>query len=194
LPSTKGYRLHYTLGEYLLDLVQNSIEADAQLISLEIVEEQSTTGGTTIRVVLQDDGKGMDRDVLARVLDPFYTDGVKHPGRSVGLGLPFLKQMVESVDGTFHIESVPAEGTRLEFSYPGEHVDAPPKDGISDSLQRLFCFDGDYELHVVRRGFDSGYILQRSELKDVLGDLETVGSQSLLAEYISSQEESLDTQ
>jgi len=73
-------------------------------------------------------------------------------------------------------------------------VDAPPKDGISDSLQRLFCFDGDYELHVVRRRFDSGYILQRSELKDVLGDLETVGSQSLLAEYISSQEESLDTQ
>jgi hypothetical protein len=148
----------------------------------------------TTAVVLKDNGKGMDRTTLNRALDPFYTDGVKHPGRRVGLGLPFLRHMVESVGGSFNLESVPGEGTVVKFSFPSDHLDAPPSDGMAEVLQRLFCFDGDYELNVVRRRMDAGYTLHRSELRDVLGDLDTVGSQSLLAEFIGSQEESLESQ
>ncbi len=175
-------------------MVQNSIEAGAAAIDLEITEKRNGTGEVTTHVVLQDNGKGMDEDTLNRALDPFYTDGVKHPGRTVGLGLPFLRQMVESVDGSFSIESAPGKGTRLEFSYPSEHLDAPPSAAMAEILQRLFCFDGEYELNVVRRRMDAGYTLQRSELKDVLGDLDTVGSQALLAEFIGSQEENLESQ
>ncbi|MDA3951926.1 MAG: ATP-binding protein [Spirochaeta sp.] len=179
--------MHYTLAEYLLDLVQNSIEADAGTIDLQIDE-----GDGAVRVVLQDDGCGMDEDTLARALDPFFTDGAKHPGRAVGLGLPFLRQMVESIDGSFDIASNRGVGTRIEFVLPTEHIDAPPVGSLSGVLQQLFCFTGEYELNVVRNRDGDGYELQRSALRDALGELDTAGSQSLLAEYISSQEESLE--
>ena len=185
--NTGRRNLHYTLAEYLLDLVQNSIEANARTVDLQINERDGA-----IRIVLQDDGCGMDEDTLARALDPFFTDGVKHPGRSVGLGLPFLRQMVESINGSFNIASTPGAGTRLEFLLPTEHIDAPPVGSMSGVLQQLFCFAGEYELHVVRNRDGDGYELQRSALRDALGELDTAGSQSLLAEYISSQEESLE--
>jgi hypothetical protein len=167
--------------------VQNSIEARAGTIDLRIDERDGT-----VRVVLKDDGCGMDEATLARAVDPFYTDGVKHPGRTVGLGLPFLRQMVESIDGSFDIASTPNVGTRLEFVLPTEHIDAPPVGSLSGVLQQLFCFTGEYDLHVVRQRDGDGYELQRSALRDALGELDTAGSQSLLAEYISSQEESLE--
>lgn len=183
--------LHYTITEYLLDLVQNSIEAGSRTIELNI-DERKTTDEATITVTLSDDGKGMDGPTVQRALDPFFTDGEKHPGRSVGLGLPFVRQMVDAVDGTFEITSEPGKGTRIGLSFPADHIDAPPLGEIAEMVSRLCCFDGDYELTVHRRRNDSGYTLRRSELRDALGELETVGSQSLLAEYIGSQEESLE--
>jgi len=167
--------------------VQNSIEANARTIDLEIDESDGS-----VRIVLQDDGCGMDTDTLSRALDPFFTDGVKHPARSVGLGLPFLRQMVESTDGSFDIASTPGVGTRLEFQLPTEHIDAPPVGALSGVLQQLFCFAGEYELNVVRKRGGGSYELQRSALREALGELETAGSQTLLVEYISSQEESLE--
>jgi hypothetical protein len=48
----------------------------------------------------------MTAEELQRALDPFHTDGIKHPHRKVGLGLPFLVQTAEhaAVDGTLHLK------------------------------------------------------------------------------------------
>jgi len=167
--------------------VQNSVEASASQITLTLTEADGT-----IAVTLDDNGRGMDGETLRRALDPFYTDGVKHPGRAVGLGLPFLRQMLESIGGAFEITSTPGEGTRLEFSVPVEHIDAPPTGDLAGTFQRVLCFNGAYEMTVSRTRGTREYTIRRGELREALGELDTAGSQELLEDYIRSQEADLE--
>ncbi|MGL4368765.1 MAG: ATP-binding protein, partial [Spirochaetota bacterium] len=76
--------MHHSVCDFLLDIVQNSIEAGSGVITVDLVEKKGI-----LSVCVGDDGKGMDAETLSRVCDPFCTDGVKHEKRSIGLGLPF---------------------------------------------------------------------------------------------------------
>ena len=71
--------------DFTLDIAQNSIEAGAGVITVDIVER-----GDMLTICVGDNGKGMSSEILAKVQDPFYTDGQKHSARLVGLGIPFL--------------------------------------------------------------------------------------------------------
>ncbi|MDC7247604.1 MAG: sensor histidine kinase, partial [Sphaerochaetaceae bacterium] len=79
--------MHASLCDFLTDIVQNSIEAGSHLISIQIYQDEHAM---TFKVT--DDGRGMSEEQLRKALDPFYSDGVKHEHRKVGLGLPFLQQ------------------------------------------------------------------------------------------------------
>jgi len=104
--------MHICIDDYLLDIVQNSFEADSSQVEL-IVDQTEDRLNCTVR----DNGKGMDAEVRKRVLDPFYTDGKKHAKRKVGLGLPFLSQACEACEGTFALHSEVGVGTTVEFSF-----------------------------------------------------------------------------
>lgn len=183
--------MHGTLCDFLSDIVQNSIEADAKRIVITIAENQDTMAFS-----VQDDGKGMTGEVLRKAQDPFYTDGVKHKRRKVGLGIPFLMQTVESVGGGFSLSSTPGCGTRLEFSFSLGHIDCPPLGDLPATLMAVFGYPGDQEVCFERSletaaGGDS-YQVRKTEMLDVLGDLSQSGSLNLLREYLQSQETALD--
>lgn len=55
---------------YILDLVQNSIEAGASLVKIEIVEDLKEDLFT---ITIEDNGRGIPKDVIDKVTDPFYT-------------------------------------------------------------------------------------------------------------------------
>lgn len=171
----------------MLDVVQNSVEARSERIELTVTERDDV-----LELILVDNGVGMDRETLARAQDPFYTDGVKHPTRKVGLGLPFLRQLVEAVGGTFSIESAPGVGTSLRVAAPRSHWDLPPIGNLAVVFQQSLCFAGDYEMVIKRRRGGVDYSMRRSDLVDALGELDTAGSQALLKDYIESQEETLE--
>ena len=57
------------LSMHVLDIVQNSIKADAKLVKVDF--ERDGQGRLTLSV--EDDGCGMTADFLARVTDPFTT-------------------------------------------------------------------------------------------------------------------------
>ncbi len=163
------------------------MEARSSTIRLYLEET-----GDRLTVRLEDNGVGMDAETVRRAQDPFYTDGVKHPGRAVGLGIPFLRQLADATGGRFSLESAPGVGTTVELVVPREHLDLPPTGDLPTVLQQALCYAGDYEMVIQRRRDTAGYQVSRRELVEVLGDLETVGSQALLREYIAAQEESLD--
>ncbi|MEX2443197.1 MAG: ATP-binding protein [Alkalispirochaeta sp.] len=166
--------------------MQNSVEAEATRIVVQLAE---TDGEMHITVV--DNGNGMDAETLNRAQDPFFTDGMKHPRRAVGLGIPFLRQMVDATEGTFSLKSAPGVGTELEVTVPRDHLDLPPTGDLPTVFQQALCFAGDYEMVIQRRCDDHQYELTRSDLIDALGEIDTVGSQTLLWEYVAAQEESL---
>ena len=122
----------------MLDIVQNSVEARSARIELTVAE-----GDDELELILIDNGVGMDEETLRRAQDPFYTDGIKHPNRKVGLGLPFLRQLVEAVGGTFALESAPGVGTQLRVIAPRSHWDLPPVGNLAVVFQQSLCFVGD---------------------------------------------------
>ncbi len=55
---------------HILDIVQNSLRAQARRVELRILENLEQD---LLRIEVLDDGRGMSPDVLQRVMDPFYT-------------------------------------------------------------------------------------------------------------------------
>jgi hypothetical protein len=183
--------MHASLADVVADLAQNGIEAGARRLALLLDE-----GPDEVRIVVEDDGKGMDEEVLAKAEDPFWTDGKKHPGRRVGLGIPFLRQTAEQCGGRADIISAPGEGTRVEAVFPAENVDLPPvgdvvllwvqclslPGGCAMSVRRVLRFPG---------GEEREYAIDRDEMSEALGGLKDAGALGLLREYVCSLEESL---
>jgi hypothetical protein len=176
--------MHYGLGDYVLDIAQNAVEAGSDEVVVDMDESEDA-----FRVSVSDDGRGMTAAERARALDPFYTDGTKHPKRKVGLGLPFLVQAVDQAGGRWTIESEKGTGTKVEFSFPAASVDSPPAGDIPSLLLGLFCLPGDHEMIVRRRSPRGSYELRRNEISEAIGGLERASSLALLKDYLTSLED-----
>jgi hypothetical protein len=175
--------MHYCLGDYVLDIAQNAVEAGSSQVVVDLDETADR-----FRVSVRDNGRGMTAEERARALDPFYSDGTKHAKRRVGLGLPFLVQATELAGGSWEIQSEKGEGTRVEFSFPSASVDSPPTGDIPALLLCLICLPGEHELKVRRVGPRGDYELLRSEISEAVGGLERASSLALLKDYLVSLE------
>jgi signal transduction histidine kinase len=76
-------------------------------------------GGDRARIVISDNGPGMDAATLARALGGLKVsaDG-KAIERRQGLGLPLARQLVEAHDGTLELMSEPGRGTAAIVELP----------------------------------------------------------------------------
>lgn len=71
------------------------------------------------RIIVSDDGPGMDEGAVARAFDRFAQPGITRSGeRALGLGLPIAKQFVEAHGGTIQLISEPGEGTLVTVELP----------------------------------------------------------------------------
>jgi hypothetical protein len=175
--------MHYGLGDYLLDIAQNAVEAGSSEVDVDLDESEAG-----FRAVIRDNGRGMTAEERARALDPFYTDGTKHAKRKVGLGLPFLAEAVELAGGDWSIESEKGAGTKVEFFFPAANVDSPPTGDLPAAIFGLLCLSGDHEMIVRRSSPRLSYELKRSELAEAVGGLEKASSLALLKDYLASME------
>ena len=70
------------LSLHIMDIIENGIEAGADLIHLSIEEDHEKN---LLRITISDNGQGIPEALLEKVMDPFYTTRTT---RRVGLGLP----------------------------------------------------------------------------------------------------------
>ena len=75
---------------HLLDIAENSIAAGATLIEIRVEEDVLND---RLRLMVQDNGRGMDEQMVAQVTDPFVTSRTT---RKVGLGIPLFKAAAEA--------------------------------------------------------------------------------------------------
>jgi hypothetical protein len=189
------------------DITQNAAESGADTAELEICEVFGDKA--EFRFIARDNGKGMSGGELDKALDPFVTDGIKHPGRRVGLGIPFLIQTALQSGGGWNISSVKdgemasrgmetgraaKTGTAVEAWFDLGNVDTPPVGDIPGLFRTVLLFTGPQEI-ILRRSRQNGttdpeleYIVKKSEMAEVLGDLEEVSSLALLGKYLGSLE------
>ncbi len=78
-------------------------------VSTEMVDSNIIVG-------IEDDGCGMEPDLVERVFDPFFS--TKKVGEGMGLGLSLSYQMVKNHGGEIQVESEPNRGTRFWISLP----------------------------------------------------------------------------
>lgn len=180
--------MHFTLCDLAADIAQNAAESGADLVTVDITEDEDS-----FRFTITDNGKGMTEEELQRARDPFHSDGIKHPNRKVGLGIPFLAQTAEQSGGWQKIESRKGLGTRVEAFFDLRNIDTPPVGDVAGLFRLILGFAGPSELLLTRQlrqgGIENSYELRKTELIDALGNLEDSGALVLLDRYIRSLEE-----
>lgn len=164
----------------VLDIAQNSIKAEAALVSIIIIK---STAENTMSIEICDDGCGMDQETVEKVLDPFYTTRTT---RAVGLGVPFFKMSAEQTGGSFSVESEPGCGTRLLAVYHTGHIDMMPLGDMASTMVSLVSVNPEIDF-VYRYEVDGqGFTMDTREMKQILEGL-PVNSPEVLAfikEYI----------
>ncbi len=119
------------LALHLLDIAENSVAAGARTIQISVDEDPKKD---RLKMSVEDDGKGMDENMVARVTDPFITSRTT---RKVGLGIPLLKAAAEACNGYLRITSAVGQGTRLEAEFQRSHIDRMPMGDLSGTLLEL---------------------------------------------------------
>jgi PAS domain S-box-containing protein len=109
----------------LVNLATNARDAMPQGGILRLSAEADTIAdrrigglraGRYLRLIVSDDGTGMDAGTLARATEPFFT--TKPPGSGTGLGLSMVKGFAEQSGGLLSIESQAGRGTTVTLWLP----------------------------------------------------------------------------
>jgi signal transduction histidine kinase/HD-like signal output (HDOD) protein len=96
----------------LKELIRNAVAAcSGQEGATVRVAVQPVPAQGAVRVVVADNGPGMDAKVRARAFDPFYTG--REAGRRKGLGLPRAYRTIQVNGGQMSLESAPGRGTTV---------------------------------------------------------------------------------
>lgn len=101
----------------LLNLLLNSLEAVSEGGEIEIGAKLEETAIQHLNLWVEDDGIGVPKDDLEKLIDPFFTTRKK----GTGLGLAIVKKIVENHQGELSIESPPHGkncGTRVSLYIP----------------------------------------------------------------------------
>ncbi len=103
------------LRQVILNLVANAVDAIDGAGTVSVAVERGPEGSSVILVV-EDTGIGMDAGVVASALEPFVT--TKAGGDHAGLGLSIVYGIVQAVGGTIAFDSDHGRGTRVVVTLP----------------------------------------------------------------------------
>ena len=148
----------------VMDVAQNSVRAEASLITIDVSESDKNDDLT---ISISDNGCGMTEEQVKQTIDPFFTTRTT---RKVGLGVPLFKMSAEQTGGSFSIESEVGKGTVTTASYVKSHVDMTPLGDINSTIEILIRCNPDIDF-VFNHSTDNGsFTLDTRELREVLGD------------------------
>ena len=103
----------------LTNLIDNGIKysTDAPQISVSLAQEQDQ-----YTIIVKDRGIGMDEETLSQVFDRFFraTKGNIHDVKGHGLGLSFVKEIIEKHGGSISVQSATAAGSVFTIHLPIE--------------------------------------------------------------------------
>lgn len=113
----------YKFEQVILNFISNARDA--------ILEKKNKTGQSynrmsvsistshdrnNVYVLVKDNGIGISKENLKKVMQPFYT--TKETGKGTGLGLSISYGIIKEMDGKIEIESEPMEGTTVNVTIP----------------------------------------------------------------------------
>jgi len=101
--------------------------------------------GPYVRLTVSDNGHGMDRAVMDRIFDPFFS--TKELDKGTGLGLSVVHGIVRDMKGGIFVDSTPGIGSTFEVLLPpGDKVqpeEAVPVTEVPFGNEHILCVDDD---------------------------------------------------
>ena len=153
------------LSLHILDIVENSVAANASEIEIRISEDKKKD---LFSVEIIDNGAGMDKETQQRALDPFYTTKTV---RRFGFGLSLLSEAAKAANGHFAIESEKGEGTKIKADFQYSHIDRQPLGDIGQTIITLII--GNPEIDFIFEHIRNGqtYSLDTRKIKKELNEM-----------------------
>jgi two-component system, OmpR family, phosphate regulon sensor histidine kinase PhoR len=107
--------VHFT--NFVNNLLDNALKYSKEkpLIKLTTVDS-----GNTLLIKIEDNGIGMNKETLSRIFEKFYRahTGNVHDVKGFGLGLSYVKTMVDAHKGHIKAESILGKGSTFTISIP----------------------------------------------------------------------------
>jgi signal transduction histidine kinase len=125
------------LSLHILDLVENSLRAQATLIAISLV---ALPAEDLLAITIEDNGTGL-KVPPAEALNPFYTT---KGGKRTGLGLSLFKAAVEQAGGELKLEpstlgTPQRPGLKVAARMRLRHVDRSPLGDLPGTLASVVC-------------------------------------------------------
>jgi two-component system phosphate regulon sensor histidine kinase PhoR len=108
---------HFHLSHIFNNLLDNATKySPSNPIIRVTVKEQ----GGAVCILLQDQGMGMSREAVKKIFDKFYRvpTGNVHDVKGFGLGLSYVKTMIEAHKGTISVQSELGKGSTFTINLP----------------------------------------------------------------------------
>jgi two-component system sensor histidine kinase AtoS len=102
------------LQQVILNLLLNAVFAIPEKGTISVETSRQTEG--SIRIVVSDNGKGIDIEDMRKIFLPFFTTKPK----GTGLGLSICKRLIEQQNGTINVARNPDRGLRFTIDLPVE--------------------------------------------------------------------------
>ncbi len=99
------------------NLIDNAIKYSKDRPKITV---QTFNSGQNIIVTVSDSGIGIDKEYQKKVFDKFFRvpTGNVHDVKGFGLGLAYIKKIVELHNGTIVLQSEPGRGTTFAITFP----------------------------------------------------------------------------
>lgn len=113
----------FRLEQILLNLLSNAVKYTPSegVILITLSDTDRTREGITkLTLRVEDNGVGMSGEFLAKLFDPFereITDTTQGE-QGTGLGMPIVKNIVERMNGTIHVDSELGKGSCFTVAIP----------------------------------------------------------------------------
>lgn len=153
------------LSLHILDIIQNSLAAEATKVELIIKEDLEED---SLEIEVKDNGRGMTAAQLEKVTDPFFTSRTT---RKVGLGIPLFKANAESCNGKFKITSSLKVGTDVYASFQHSHIDRVPLGDIVSTIISILAVNPQLDLIFQYNYNGRQFIFDSREIKGNLDDV-----------------------
>lgn len=101
------------LNQVFMNLIHNAVQAMDAGGTLTV---RSISEDDTVRIEIEDSGKGIPPDVVERIFDPGFTTKGRRVG--MGLGLAITRQIVDHHGGEISVESAVGQGTLFRIWLP----------------------------------------------------------------------------
>jgi signal transduction histidine kinase len=103
------------MRQSFLNLLINAVEAlESDSRGRISVSVNSMRGGGIIRVLIEDNGRGISNDVISKIFLPFYTT----KAHGTGLGLSLVQKIVLAHNGRIEVQRIDSGGTRFTVTLP----------------------------------------------------------------------------